>query len=371
MAKKPAKKDAINKEDMLDKLVKELEKNYGEGSIMILGKGLEEERKLDIVPSGVLSVDVALGVGGYPRGRIIEIYGNESSGKTTLALHSIAEVQKRGGIAAFIDAEHALDLEYAKKLGVNPDTLILSQPDFGEQALEIVDSIVRSNIVDLVVIDSVAALVPRAEIEGSMGDSHMGLQARLMSQALRKLAGSINKSKTIVIFINQTRMKIGVVYGNPETTAGGVALKFYSTIRMEVRKGTALREGKEAYGNEVNIKVVKNKVAPPFKEVKVDMIYGEGLAKENDIFNLAVANDIVKRSGAWFSYTDLDGNEISLGQGKIKALDYLKKNPHFFDEIEYRIREKLGLVIPEDLKEKIENASKEVSEVKDEEKKDN
>ncbi|GAB6188885.1 recombinase RecA [Marinitoga arctica] len=355
MAKKPEKKSAINKEDMLDKLVKELEKNYGEGSIMILGKGLEEERKLDIVPSGVLSVDAALGVGGYPRGRIIEIYGNESSGKTTLALHSIAEVQKRGGIAAFVDAEHALDLEYAKKLGVNPNTLILSQPDFGEQALEIVDSIVRSNIVDLVVVDSVAALVPRAEIEGSMGDSHMGLQARLMSQALRKLAGSINKSKTIVIFINQTRMKIGVVYGNPETTAGGVALKFYSTIRMEVRKGTALREGKEAYGNEVNVKVVKNKVAPPFKEVKIDMIYGKGLAKDNDIFNLAVANDIIKRSGAWFSYTDLEGNEISLGQGKVKALEYLKSNEYLLDEIEYRIREKLGLIIPEDLKEKIKN----------------
>lgn len=367
MAKKSDKKNAINKEEMLDKLVKELEKNYGEGSIMILGKGLEEERKLDIVPSGVLSVDVALGVGGYPRGRIVEIYGNESSGKTTLALHSIAEVQKRGGIAAFVDAEHALDLEYAKKLGVDPNTLILSQPDFGEQALEIVDSIVRSNIVDLVVVDSVAALVPRAEIEGSMGDSHMGLQARLMSQALRKLAGSINKSKTIVIFINQTRMKIGVVYGNPETTAGGVALKFYSTIRMEVRKGTTLREGKEAYGNEVNIKVVKNKVAPPFKEVKVDMIYGKGLAKDNDVFNLAVAKDIVKRSGAWFSYTDLDGNEISLGQGKVKALEYLKSNDYLLNEIEYRIREKLGLIIPEDLKEKIEN--KGVSESKDEKEK--
>ncbi|AEX85765.1 recombinase RecA [Marinitoga sp. 1135] len=374
MAKKASNKKSsvssnkgVNKEEMLDKLVKELEKNYGQGSIMILGKGLEDERKLDIVPTGVLSVDIALGVGGYPRGRIIEIYGNESSGKTTLALHSIAEVQRRGGIAAFIDAEHALDLEYAKKLGVDPNTLILSQPDFGEQALEIVDSIVRSNIVDLVVIDSVAALVPRAEIEGNMGDSHVGLQARLMSQALRKLAGSVNKSKTIVIFINQTRMKIGVAYGNPETTAGGVALKFYSTIRMEVRKGTTLREGKDAYGNEVNIKVVKNKVAPPFKEAKVDMIYGQGLAKINDIFNIAVNHDIVKRSGAWFSYTDLNGNEISLGQGKIKSLDYLKENSYLLDEIEYRIRKEMDLPIPDDLKEKVENPSNTLEEAEGEE----
>ncbi|HQP59044.1 MAG TPA: recombinase RecA, partial [Petrotogaceae bacterium] len=342
MAKDNSKNDNTveKKEEMLEKLVKELEKTHGSGSVMIMGKGVDEREKIDVIPSGCLSLDIALGIGGFPRGRIIEIYGNESSGKTTLALQALAQAQKKNGIAAFIDAEHALDVEYAKKLGVDIDKLIVSQPDFGEQALEIVDSLVRSNMVDMVVVDSVAALVPKDEIEGAMGDMHVGLQARLMSQALRKLAGNVNKSKTIVIFINQIRMKIGVMYGNPETTTGGVALKFYSSVRIEVRKGNQIREGKEAIGNETNIKVVKNKMAPPFREAPVDMVYGRGITRENDLFNLALEANIIQRKGAWFSYFDENNNEVSLGQGKPNSVAYMVDNPDFSDFIEYSIRKK-------------------------------
>jgi recombination protein RecA len=322
-----------------------------------MGKG-NENNHVASVPSGVLSLDVALGIGGLPRGRIIEIYGNESSGKTTLTLQALAEVQKHNGVAAFVDAEHALDIEYAEHLGVDVDKLIVSQPDYGEQALEIVDSLVRSNMVDMVVLDSVAALVPKTEIDGAMGDSHVGLQARLMSQALRKLAGSVSKSKTIVVFINQVRMKIGVMYGNPETTTGGVALKFYSSLRIEVRRGSQIREGKEAIGNETKLKVVKNKVAPPFKEAQVDMIYGEGIAKQNDIFNLAVEEGFIQRKGAWFSYVNEDEEEVSLGQGKINSLEYLKEHPELLDYFEYEIRKKKGLYIPEDLEKSINEMKK-------------
>lgn len=356
MAKDNSKSDNTveKKEEMLEKLVKELEKTHGSGSVMIMGKGLDEREKIDVIPSGCLSLDIALGIGGFPRGRIIEIYGNESSGKTTLALQALAQAQKKNGIAAFIDAEHALDVEYAKKLGVDVDKLIVSQPDFGEQALEIVDSLVRSNMVDMVVVDSVAALVPKDEIEGAMGDMHVGLQARLMSQALRKLAGNVNKSKTIVIFINQIRMKIGVMYGNPETTTGGVALKFYSSVRIEVRKGNQIREGKEAIGNETNIKVVKNKMAPPFREAPVDMVYGRGITRENDLFNLALEANIIQRKGAWFSYFDENNNEISLGQGKPNSVAYMIDKPDFSDFIEYSIRKKSNVKMPEDLLAKFE-----------------
>ncbi len=356
MAKDNSKSDNTveKKEEMLEKLVKELEKTHGSGSVMIMGKGVDEREKIDVIPSGCLSLDIALGIGGFPRGRIIEIYGNESSGKTTLALQALAQAQKKNGIAAFIDAEHALDVEYAKKLGVDIDKLIVSQPDFGEQALEIVDSLVRSNMVDMVVVDSVAALVPKDEIEGAMGDMHVGLQARLMSQALRKLAGNVNKSKTIVIFINQIRMKIGVMYGNPETTTGGVALKFYSSVRIEVRKGNQIREGKEAIGNETNIKVVKNKMAPPFREAPVDMVYGRGITRENDLFNLALEANIIQRKGAWFSYFDENNNEVSLGQGKPNSVAYMVDNPDFSDFIEYSIRKKNNVKIPENLLVKFE-----------------
>ncbi|BBE30455.1 protein RecA [Tepiditoga spiralis] len=358
----------VSKEDLLEKLVKELEKSHGAGSVMIMGKGVEA-RELSIVPTGCLSLDIALGVGGFPRGRIIEIYGNESSGKTTLTLQALAEVQKAGGVAAFVDAEHALDVTYAKNLGVDIDNLVISQPDYGEQALEIVDSLVRSNMLDIVVVDSVAALVPKTEIEGSMGDTHVGLQARLMSQALRKLAGSVNKSKTIVIFINQLRMKIGVMYGNPETTTGGIALKFYSSIRIEVRRGTQIKEGKDALGNETTLKVVKNKVAPPFKDAKVDMIYGRGIAKENDIFNLAVENGLIQRKGAWFSYINSTGEEVSLGQGKLNAIGYLTENPEIMDFMEYKIRENNNVKIPDELRKKFEvKKAKKENKSKDEKK---
>jgi recombination protein RecA len=357
MAKKKTDNNDNGKDQLLEKLVKELEKNHGKGSVMLMGKG-NENNHVASVPSGVLSLDVALGIGGLPRGRIIEIYGNESSGKTTLTLQALAEVQKHNGVAAFVDAEHALDIEYAEHLGVDVDKLIVSQPDYGEQALEIVDSLVRSNMVDMVVLDSVAALVPKTEIDGAMGDSHVGLQARLMSQALRKLAGSVSKSKTIVVFINQVRMKIGVMYGNPETTTGGVALKFYSSLRIEVRRGSQIREGKEAIGNETKLKVVKNKVAPPFKEAQVDMIYGEGIAKQNDIFNLAVEEGFIQRKGAWFSYVNEDEEEVSLGQGKINSLEYLKEHPELLDYFEYEIRKKKGLYIPEDLEKSINEMKK-------------
>jgi recombination protein RecA len=355
--KKTTNNNDNNKDQLLEKLVKELEKSHGTGSVMIMGQGVDNNN-ISTIPSGCLSLDVALGVGGFPRGRIIEVYGNESSGKTTLTLQALAEVQKNNGIAAFVDAEHALDVEYAKKLGVNIDKLIVSQPDFGEQALEIVDSLVRSNVVDMVVIDSVAALVPKTEIEGAMGDSHVGLQARLMSQALRKLAGSVSKSKTIVVFINQVRMKIGVMYGSPETTTGGVALKFYSTIRVEVRRGSQIREGKDAVGNETTLKVVKNKVAPPFKEAKVDMIYGKGIAKEYDIFNLAVENEFIQRKGAWFSYINENEEEVSIGQGKLNSVNYLMENPELLDYLEYKIRKKMEIAVPEDLEEMFKDKSK-------------
>lgn len=300
--------------------------------------GGEEHMEIDVTSSGSITLDIALGVGGFPKGRIIEIYGPESSGKTTFALQAIAEVQKEGGRAAFIDAEHALDPVYAKALGVNINELLLSQPDTGEQALEICEALVRSEAVNIVVIDSVAALVPQAEIDGEMGDSHVGLQARLMSQALRKLSGTINKTKTTAIFINQLREKVGVLFGNPETTPGGRALKFYSTIRLDIRRAEQIKQGDQVIGNRTNIKVVKNKVAPPFKTASVDIMYGEGVSKEGEIVDLASAVDIVEKSGAWYSY---NGNKI--GQGKENVKNFLKENPDICDEIESKIREHYGI----------------------------
>jgi recombination protein RecA len=320
----------------LEMALKQIEKQFGKGSIMKMGE--KTDTKISTVPSGSLALDAALGIGGYPRGRIIEIYGPESSGKTTVALHAIAEVQAKGGQAAFIDAEHALDPSYAQKLGVNIDELLLSQPDTGEQALEIAEALVRSGAVDIIVIDSVAALVPKAEIEGDMGDSHVGLQARLMSQALRKLSGAINKSKTIAVFINQIREKVGVMFGNPETTPGGRALKFYSTIRLEVRRAETLKQGTEMVGNKTRIKVVKNKVAPPFRTAEVDIMYGEGISKEGEIIDLGSEQDIVQKSGSWYSY-----NDERLGQGRENAKLFLKENPDIRLEIQQKIREHYGL----------------------------
>ncbi len=320
----------------LEQALKQIEKNFGKGSIMKLG----EKTDLEIATSssGSLALDAALGVGGYPRGRIIEVYGPESSGKTTGALHAIAEVQARGGQAAFIDAEHALDPIYAQKLGVNIDELLLSQPDTGEQALEIAEALVRSGAIDIIVIDSVAALVPKAEIEGDMGDSHVGLQARLMSQALRKLSGSINKSKTIAIFINQIREKIGVMFGNPETTPGGRALKFYSSVRLEVRRAEAIKQGNDIVGNRTKIKIVKNKVAPPFRTAEVDIMYGEGISKEGETVDLGVELDIVQKSGSWYAYGD-----ERLGQGRENAKQYLKENTAVLEEISNKIRSSYGI----------------------------
>ncbi|WP_316568554.1 recombinase RecA [Neobacillus sp. YIM B06451] len=320
----------------LEMALKQIEKQFGKGSIMKLGE--KTETRISTIPSGSLALDAALGVGGYPRGRIIEIYGPESSGKTTVALHAIAEVQAAGGQAAFIDAEHALDPAYAQKLGVNIDELLLSQPDTGEQALEIAEALVRSGAVDIVVIDSVAALVPKAEIEGEMGDSHVGLQARLMSQALRKLSGAINKSKTIAIFINQIREKVGVMFGNPETTPGGRALKFYSTIRLEVRRAETLKQGTDMVGNKTKIKVVKNKVAPPFRTAEVDIMYGEGISKEGEVIDIGSELDIVQKSGSWYSY-----NEERVGQGRENAKIFLKENPSVLREIQQKIRDHYGL----------------------------
>ncbi|MEH7418682.1 recombinase RecA [Neobacillus drentensis] len=320
----------------LEMALKQIEKQFGKGSIMKMGE--QTETRISTVPSGSLALDTALGVGGYPRGRIIEIYGPESSGKTTVALHAIAEVQAKGGQAAFIDAEHALDPTYAQKLGVNIDELLLSQPDTGEQALEIAEALVRSGAVDIIVIDSVAALVPKAEIEGEMGDAHVGLQARLMSQALRKLSGAINKSKTIAVFINQIREKVGIMFGNPETTPGGRALKFYSTIRLEVRRAETLKQGNEMVGNRTKIKVVKNKVAPPFRTAEVDIMYGEGISKEGEIIDLGSELDIVQKSGSWYSY-----NNERVGQGRENAKLFLKENPAIRDEINQKIREHYGL----------------------------
>ena len=320
----------------LEMALKQIEKQFGKGSIMKMGE--KTDTKISTVPSGSLALDAALGVGGYPRGRIIEIYGPESSGKTTVALHAIAEVQVKGGQAAFIDAEHALDPSYAQKLGVNIDELLLSQPDTGEQALEIAEALVRSGAVDIIVIDSVAALVPKAEIEGDMGDSHVGLQARLMSQALRKLSGAINKSKTIAIFINQIREKVGVMFGNPETTPGGRALKFYSTVRLEVRRAETLKQGNDMVGNKTRIKVVKNKVAPPFRTAEVDIMYGEGISKEGEIIDLGSELDIVQKSGSWYSY-----NEERLGQGRENAKQFLKENSDIALQIQQKIRDHYGL----------------------------
>lgn len=321
----------------LDMALKQIEKQFGKGSIMKLGE--KTDREVLTTSSGSLALDVALGVGGYPRGRIIEIYGPESSGKTTVALHAIAEAQAAGGQAAFIDAEHALDPIYAQKLGVNIDELLLSQPDTGEQALEICEALVRSGAVDIVVIDSVAALVPKAEIEGDMGDSHVGLQARLMSQALRKLSGAINKSKTTAIFINQIREKVGVMFGNPEVTPGGRALKFYSSVRLEVRRAEAIKSGNDFMGNKTKIKVVKNKVAPPFRTAEVDVMYGQGISREGEIVDLGVEMDIVNKSGSWYAY-----NDDRLGQGRENAKQFLKDNPSTRNEIAQKIRAAYGMM---------------------------
>ncbi len=324
--------DAKDKDKALEQVLADIEKQFGKGAIMKLGSS--EHMEIDVTSTGSLSLDIALGVGGFPKGRIIEIYGPESSGKTTIALHAIAEVQKAGGRAAFIDAEHALDPVYAQKLGVNINELLLSQPDTGEQALEICDALVKSEAVSIVVIDSVAALVPQAEIEGEMGDSHVGLQARLMSQALRKLSGTISKTKTTAIFINQLREKVGVIFGNPETTPGGRALKFYSTIRLDIRRGEQIKMGDSVIGNKTNIKVVKNKVAPPFRSATVDIMYGEGVSKTGEIVDLASENNIIQKSGAWFSY-----NGEKIGQGRENVKQYLKMNPDILEEIENKVRD--------------------------------
>lgn len=334
----------------LDLTLNQIEKQFGKGSIMRLGENTKLD--LEVIPTGSLDLDIALGIGGIPRGRIIEIYGPESSGKTTLALHIVAEAQKTGGIAAFIDAEHALDPSYAKKLGADIDNLIISQPDTGEQGLEITEALVRSGAIDIVVVDSVAALVPKAEIEGEMGDSHMGLQARLMSQALRKLTGAINKSNTTVIFINQLREKIGVMFGNPETTTGGRALKFYASVRLDVRRVDSIKQGDEILGNRTRVKVVKNKVAPPFKQAEFDIMYGQGISKEGNIVDAGVTAEIIKKAGAWFSYGD------NKWQGRENAKDFLKENPELSKEIEDKIRAKFGLVKDEDSKKNEDTSEK-------------
>ena len=321
----------MDKLKTLESTISQIERNFGKGSVMKLGE--REVVEIDAISSGSLSLDVALGIGGLPKGRIVEIYGPESSGKTTLALHVIAEAQKKGGTCAFVDAEHALDPVYAKKLGVNTDEMLISQPDNGEQALEIADTLVNSNAIDVLVVDSVAALVPRAEIEGDMGDSHMGLHARLMSQALRKLTGSISRSQALVIFINQIRQKIGVMFGNPETTTGGNALKFYASIRMDIRRIGAIKDRDEVVGNQTRVKVVKNKLAPPFKTVEFDIMYGEGISKNGEILDLATKDGLVEKAGAWYSY-----NGERIGQGRENAKIYLKENPKVALEIEESIR---------------------------------
>ena len=331
-----------DKKKALDAALAQIEKQYGKGSVMKLGDS-SANMNIEVIPTGSLSLDIALGLGGVPRGRIIEVFGPESSGKTTVALHIVAEIQKRGGIAGFIDAEHALDPVYAKNIGVNIDDLYISQPDCGEQALEITETMVRSGAVDVIIVDSVAALVPKAEIDGEMGDSHMGLHARLMSQALRKLTAVVSKTNCVVIFINQLREKVGVVFGNPEVTTGGRALKFYASVRMDVRRIDTLKMGGEIVGNRTRVKVVKNKVAPPFKEAEFDIMFGKGISREGDILDLAVANDIVDKSGAWYAYM---GDKI--GQGRENAKAFLAENPAICAEIDGKIREKLGLVETED-----------------------
>ncbi len=325
-----------DREKALDSALAQIERQFGKGSLMRLGDS--ERVPMEVIPTGSIALDIALGIGGYPRGRIVEIYGPESSGKTTVALHAIASVQARGGLAAFIDAEHALDPDYAAHLGVDLDNLYVSQPDNGEQALEICDTLVRSGAIDLVVIDSVAALTPRAEIEGDMGDSHMGLQARLMSQALRKMAGALSNTNTTAIFINQLREKIGVMFGSPETTTGGKALKFYSSVRLDVRRIETLKGGTEAVGNRTRVKVVKNKVAPPFKQAEFDIIYGEGISREGSLIDIGVDQGIVRKAGAWYTY---EGDQ--LGQGKENARTFLKDNADLANEIEKRIKEQMGI----------------------------
>ncbi len=322
----------LEKKKALEIAMSQIEKQFGKGSVMKLGE--YKAMEIEAIPTGALGLDIALGIGGVPRGRIIEIFGPESSGKTTLALHIIAEAQKMNGEAAFIDAEHALDPVYAKHLGVDIDNLIVSQPDTGEQALEITESLVRSGALDVIVVDSVAALVPKAEIDGDMGDSHMGLQARLMSQALRKLAGAINKSKTVIIFINQLREKIGVMFGNPETTTGGRALKFYSSVRLDIRKIENIKQDGEVVGNRARVKIIKNKVAPPFREAEFDIVYGKGISKEGNILDMAVNLDIIEKSGSWFSY-----NGEKIGQGRENAKKYLKDNPEIMEQVEKRVRD--------------------------------
>jgi len=345
----------INREKAISLAVSSIEKQFGKGSIMKLGDEKAHVRDIQTISTGSVSLNIALGIGGVPRGRVIEIFGPEASGKTTLSLHIAAEAQKAGGVCAFIDAEHALDVQYAKKLGVKTEELLLSQPDTGEQALEICEMLVRSGALDVIVVDSVAALVPKAEIEGDMGDSHMGLQARLMSQALRKLTATINRSKTTVIFINQIRMKIGVMFGNPETTTGGNALKFYSSLRMDIRRIGAIKDGQDVIGNRTLVKVVKNKVAPPFKKVEFDIIYGKGISKEGDVLDLCVIKNLVEKSGSWYSY-----NGERIGQGRESARKFLKENPKILKDLEGKLYKDAGLKNPTDgIKEKKEPVSQE------------
>ena len=348
------------KKKALEMAMSQIEKQFGKGSVMKLGEFKAME--VEAIPTGALSLDIALGIGGVPRGRIVEIYGPESSGKTTLALHVVAEAQKMGGEAAFIDAEHALDPVYAKKLGVDIDNLIVSQPDTGEQALEITESLVRSGALDVIVVDSVAALVPKAEIDGDMGDSHMGLQARLMSQALRKLAGALNKSKTVLIFINQLREKIGVMFGNPETTTGGRALKFYASVRMDIRKIENIKQDGEVTGNRVRVKVVKNKVAPPFREAEFDIVYGKGISKSGNILDLGINLGLVEKSGSWFGY-----NGARIGQGRENAKKYLEDNPEVMKEIEEKIRNNFNEAFEQSLGEEVVDEEQEIEPSDDEE----
>ena len=336
----------LEKKKALEMAMSQIEKQFGKGSVMKLGEFKAME--VEAIPTGALSLDMALGIGGVPRGRIIEVFGPESSGKTTLALHIVAEAQKMGGDAAFIDAEHALDPVYAKKLGVDIDNLIVSQPDTGEQALEITESLVRSGALDVIVVDSVAALVPKAEIDGDMGDSHMGLQARLMSQALRKLTGALNKTKTVLIFINQLREKIGVMFGNPETTTGGMSLKLYASVRLDIRKIENIKQDGEVKGNRVRVKVIKNKVAPPFREAEFDVVYGEGISKAGNILDMAVNLDIIEKSGSWFSY-----NGERIGQGRENVKRYLKENPKLLEEVESKVRANFAKAFEESLGEEL------------------
>ncbi|GBC62635.1 recombinase RecA [Desulfonema ishimotonii] len=331
---------SADRQKAVESAISQIERQFGKGAIMKLGS--QEIQDVPVIPSGSLALDRALGVGGFPRGRVIEIFGPESSGKTTLALHAVAEAQKQGGIAAFIDAEHALDMVYARKLGVRCDDLLVSQPDTGEQALEIADMLVRSGAVDILVIDSVAALVPRAEIEGEMGDSHMGLQARLMSQALRKLTGTIGKTMTSVIFINQIRMKIGVVFGNPETTTGGNALKFYASVRLDIRRIGAIKDGQEVVGNRTKVRVVKNKMAPPFREAEFDITYGSGISRSGDLLDMGVENGIIDKSGSWYSY-----NGERIGQGRENVKKFIDENPDTYNDLNLKIREAIGLSGPD------------------------